>query len=331
MMKPAPRPRVLAAVWLLEGVFLLAAAEVLVAATGLDLKLLAPLLYYQGADLPVHEVSGDVALHYALRPGAKASFDGGRTVAINSLGFRDAERRSEKAPGKFRIVCLGASNTYGAAVSDGETYPAQLEKELNRGRPGRFEVWNEGVSAYVLSQNAVDARKAVERDSPDLLIFQVSNCGRRPFLLHAPYARFFREDPDLYAENLVFPEKSPWWHAALMRRSGFYRALLIAWNRRSMKPTDNACVARNDDFNFDAFRDFYAATKGRVPSVLLFHPGQGVDPRLAALGLPAIDLTRELPAGSGAEFMKIHPPAPVYAWYAKAIAAELRRDGLVPR
>jgi hypothetical protein len=322
--------------WLFAGVVLcdliltLLAAELFIAMTGLDMRLLRPLLYYQGADLAVHRVSEDVARHYELRPGRRAVF-GGRAVSIDSLGFRGPERRARKAPGTFRIVCLGSSNTYGAAVQDQETYPAQLEALLNRGRRGRFEVWNAGVSAYRVSQCAAAARAIVERFAPDLLVFQVNNGGRRPFLSGEPFARFFAQDPDLYAENLRHPAAGGRGHAALMRRWRLYRVAVIAYNRWRLRPDSDPAITEHDDFNMRAFADFAAASGARLPIVLLGNPGGGIDPRLQVPGTRTLELSRELPSGWGPEFRETHPPAHVYAWYAARIAAFLRREGLLPR
>jgi lysophospholipase L1-like esterase len=46
---------------------------------------------------------------------------------LNSLGYRSPELRD----GSIRIVCLGASETFGLYEADGEEYPRQLERDLN--------------------------------------------------------------------------------------------------------------------------------------------------------------------------------------------------------
>jgi hypothetical protein len=346
-MRKAPlSPRVLAVLWIVETSLILAAAEAFVVHARLDMKLLGPLLYYQGAQLPVHQVSSDASLHYALRPGAKAFFEPAQTVTVNSLGYRDKERSARKPPGTFRIVCLGGSNTFGAVVNDDETYPAQLEKELNRGRPGKFEVWNAGVDAYTLLQNVADAKKIAEGYSPDLMIFQLSNCGRRPFLAHEPFERFFREDPGLYAENLRYPRGGgPGWHDRLMRLSGLYRAVVIGINRwRQVVDDPYACNPYNNTRNDAALQGFIASVKERVAVVLLLHPGNDLEPLDTFMrqapgsnlderlkGPPVIDLKRDLQPDSPPDYSLIHPPARVYAWYGKKIAAHLREKKLLPR
>jgi hypothetical protein len=341
------RPASLVFAALAGGAAALAGAEAFVARARLDMTLLGPLLYYQGAQLPVHRVSGSAALHYELRPGAREEDAPSRTVTINSLGFRGPERTVRKPDGTFRVICFGGSNTFGALVGDGETYPARLEAELNRELPGRFEVWNAGVDAYVLMQNAAAAGRALREYSPDLLIFQVSNCGRRPFLAGQPYERYFREDPGLYAENLRWPKAGgPRLHQELMRRSALYRSVVIALNRKIRPGNPFLCNAYNEARNSSALVELAAEAKGTAPAVLLLHPGfnedppgvvrsrppgYALDPELRSSGLPVIDLKGDLSPEQGPEFGLIHPPAPVYAWYAKRIAAHLRDEKLVPR
>lgn len=132
----------------LECLLLLAAAEALVAFTGLDFRLLRELLYYQALFPEAHRVSENVVLHYEHKPLSSAAGRGGVRAAINSLGFRGPEREAAKPAGVKRIICLGSSNTFGAEVGDEETYPAQLQKLLDLRYPGRYEVWNAGVNAY---------------------------------------------------------------------------------------------------------------------------------------------------------------------------------------
>jgi len=52
------------------------------------------------------------------------------------------------ASGKQVILCLGDSVTYGYGVDDGHTYPAELQKAMDRDFPGRFVVLNGGVDGY---------------------------------------------------------------------------------------------------------------------------------------------------------------------------------------
>ncbi len=79
-------------------------------------------------------------------------------IHINNLGFRGPDVATEKSPGTFRVLVLGASSTFGYRNRDAETYPYYLEQTLNerlrnrhRDRPecckavDSFEVLNLGI------------------------------------------------------------------------------------------------------------------------------------------------------------------------------------------
>src|SRR5437016_13078311 len=51
-----------------------------------------------------------------------------RKWKLNSLGYRGPELH----PGRQRIICIGASETFGLYEDEGQEYPRQLERELNR-------------------------------------------------------------------------------------------------------------------------------------------------------------------------------------------------------
>jgi len=96
-------------------------------------------------------------------------------VTTNSIGLRSAEVSPHK--GRYRILVLGDSCTFGLGVENEESYPAQLEKRLNDGadRERRFEVINAGVPAYASWQGA---RYLPERGmtlDPDLVIVCYGN------------------------------------------------------------------------------------------------------------------------------------------------------------
>jgi hypothetical protein len=51
-----------------------------------------------------------------------------------------------------RVLCVGDSFTFGEGLADDEAMPVQLEAELNRAGPGRWEVLNLGVHGYGTDQ-----------------------------------------------------------------------------------------------------------------------------------------------------------------------------------
>jgi hypothetical protein len=289
--------------------------------TGLDMRLLRPLLYYQEAFPELHEPAADPALLYRLKPGARTE-SAGASFGINSLGFRDPPRAARKPPGVVRIVCLGASYMFGALVDDAQTLPRNLEALLNEKFQGRFEVWNAGVSAYNILQEAGYAR-AIERDyEPDLMLFHLNGAGRRAFLPGQPFAPFFRAEPGLYLENLAYV---PWarspWGLRLMAGCALYRAAVILINRRDPQPQPRPDLT--DRLNRESWRSYLASSRPDLPkAILILGGGRWPDP---AGTLAQITLYRgpSVPARLPPEYFLIHPPAPVYRLQAQVAAERL--------
>lgn len=72
----------------------------------------------------------------------------------NRAGFRGREIAVPKPAGRYRIVCLGGSTTYGDSVGDDETYPVRLEEALRGARPELdIEVVNAGVPSYTTAES----------------------------------------------------------------------------------------------------------------------------------------------------------------------------------
>ncbi len=56
------------------------------------------------------------------------------------------DRKSDWRPGaSVRVLCVGDSHTYGAGLPEPESYPAQLQRDLDALIPGRYSVLNLGV------------------------------------------------------------------------------------------------------------------------------------------------------------------------------------------
>ncbi|HPL15164.1 MAG TPA: hypothetical protein PLM53_10880 [Spirochaetota bacterium] len=96
-------------------------------------------------------------LQYRGRPGA-AEFNGFR---LNSRGFKDTEFM-QKPPGRFRILSLGDSQTYGA-VPYADSYMTLVENKLKVSCP-RCEILNMGVP----SAGPVDYLSALLNEGLDL-------------------------------------------------------------------------------------------------------------------------------------------------------------------
>lgn len=144
-----------------SAVIALAVGEVLMRAAGLD-----PAPKQGSFSAKVHRVATGTygeAMGTELRPGASNRItyppDRGREerevrYRINSLGFRDREMQTAKAPGEHRILCLGDSFTFGTGLALEDTWPRLLEGVLTGRRPG-FTTVNLGVYSFnVLQQEA---------------------------------------------------------------------------------------------------------------------------------------------------------------------------------
>jgi hypothetical protein len=254
----------------------------------------------------------------------------GGNVTINELGFRDKSRSPEKPPGVFRIICLGGSNTFGAEVGDEETYPVYLERLLNEGLDRKFEVWNAGVCAYVLSQKVGMARLAIKKYDPDLLIFRHDNGQRRAFLCKADFAGFFEKTPQLYWENLKF---MPSWNNKLLKclfiHSALFRAIAISLNHLGTIPQNNPLYNNESIINESKFVEFYKEYNKKIPIVLMpFEKPSSYAMFNEAIGdIIYLFEKRHLPKEVGPEYFIIHPPAYVYKWYAEVMMKELIRMG----
>jgi hypothetical protein len=88
----------------------------------------------------------------------------------NSRGYRDLERRLEKAPGVCRLVSLGDSFAWGVGVELEDAYPQRLERALTRVRGEPWEV----VNLAKPGMNSVDHLALLEKEglsyAPDAVL-----------------------------------------------------------------------------------------------------------------------------------------------------------------
>lgn len=300
---------------------LAALTELGVKGIGLDLLLMPKLLFYQTALPGLHEPDPDPERLYRLRPNAQDRA-ADLVFRTNSLGFRGPERGAAKPAGVVRVVCLGGSNTFGAKVNDDQTYPAFLESALNARFRGRFEVWNAGLSAAVMRQNVAQAEDILARYDPDVLIFQSLNAGRRAFLPGQDFGPAFREDPELWLENLRFvPFASRAWGRALLRGSALWRVLVVGLNHVQAFPANNTAYA-SDEPNRRKFMEFWRRRHTRLPIVVMDNSGSEPAWPDGVAVLRLFD-RKALPAVPYREYLFIHPPACAYRWYAAVIARHL--------
>ncbi len=92
------------------------------------------------------------------------------TFTINEMG-RGPSPSISKAPGRIRIMAVGASSTYGINNPDDATWPAFLEEELRRRYGSRVEVLNAGRPGYQLEDFLVLFPSQLIRYQPDIVLF----------------------------------------------------------------------------------------------------------------------------------------------------------------
>jgi len=278
-------------------------------------------------------------LIYELKPGMPPQPLWKPAITINAIGLRDAARATVKPAGVFRIICLGGDSTFGPDVTAENTYPALLEKLLDKNYRGSFEVWNAGVPNGTLAYQAAWAREAVTKYSPDLLLFRTGDRGPRAFIRGQQLARYFYANPKLYIENLRFlfvPADSRFYRvlhkSALLRLAEVFCNNLILVNR-------NNPLFNNDGFETDTLNLMYLGNffrqERRVPSLLLLN-ARFPDSELRLISdfsgenLPkTIDCFTDqyLPANATDDYFIKRPPAHVHKWYAECLARELERLG----
>ncbi len=336
--------------------------ELLTRAFDLDLRLMRKTLYYQCSYLPLHRTSGDARRLYELIPGmvvegmpaathpAEVKYRGQIDVSVNALGFRGKAFPPVKKKGTFRIVAFGGSNTFGSSVSDDDTYPAQLQKIFDEKCPGKVEVWNAGILAYVMSQNVAYAEAVVRKYDPDLVILQDTNRGRRAFRYDVTFKELkglFRENRELFIENIppllqqdVAPgEKRRYFvnstisgiHHKLVTASALYRAFcmgvysslgVFTYNKPIAPITEKYIPFWGYNGQIISNRDFDLFAKNhKHKKILLFFLNRfahkiGRDSFRVGGNVAEYTLPSE---GRPPEYQETHPPSYVYTWYAEEL------------
>jgi lysophospholipase L1-like esterase len=106
-------------------------------------------------------------LGYELVPDGRG-IGWGTEVALNSAGFRDREYARAKG-GRYRIVALGDSITFGNRLGAEDTWPEVLERRLGeQGAP--LDVLNLGVPGYDTCQEVAFLEHAGLAYEPDVVV-----------------------------------------------------------------------------------------------------------------------------------------------------------------
>lgn len=126
-------------------------------------------------------LEADDELFWRLRPDVLLPVQSGRYGGRVSNGQRlreDHEIAVPKPAGELRVLCLGASPTYGTGVLLEECFVEVAERELAAAFPGeRIELVNAGVPGYSLFQGLRLLETEGWRYEPDLVVLEFGSSG----------------------------------------------------------------------------------------------------------------------------------------------------------
>lgn len=166
-------------------------------------------------------------LSYSLRPSWSNRAGASRQVSHNALGFRGPETTWAKPEGRFRILCLGGSSTYGhTPSSDAATWPARLEAHLETARPELdVEVINCGDSGWSTFESLSNlAFRGIEL-KPDLILVYHSINDMRAALYQNPAHPEAQPQPDNTHWRNTWREERPSPLEATLEKSRAYQVL----------------------------------------------------------------------------------------------------------
>lgn len=251
---------------LLPAIILVCLAEAVVRLGGLDQPLAGSIFFGNpGQHDPIHQA--DPELFYSLRPNLKTTWQG-RPVTTNHLGLRGPEIGPKQA-NEFRILCLGESSTFGAMVSDEETYAARLEELLNRDRSDRnYRVINAGVSGYTSFQSLKYLERRGLELKPDLVLF---------------YHEINDQLPAEFSDQELYESQTHAWHRALADHLAIYRVMSnavarwkIAKNRRGTSSTPESGsgqrVRVSDEQRRDNLQQLQTLCREHGVGLVIMHP-----------------------------------------------------------
>lgn len=230
----------------------------------------------RGANFASHDPArsmyrADPFMQVVLRPGAEL-IDPEQTFKINRLGFRGPEFEGPKPEGTLRVICVGASTTFGhSAPSDETTWPRLLEGKLREALPGKtIQVINAGVPGYTTFHNLPNLGLRLLPLEPDVVVFYQ---GVNDLAQQAKLAR----DPTGY--RIVRPKRTK--HGVLTQAKESSLLYLVLRNqiqalRRENVPEPKGLESKIDPAGPRAYernlRGMIALTKeaGAVPVLVTF-------------------------------------------------------------
>lgn len=251
----------------------------------------------------------------------------GVEVTTNSDGLRDRSVSRQSSPGVFRIAVIGDSITFGWGVPQEQTYPQQLEAELNRLRPlgpeRTFEVLNFGVGNY----NIADAAAMLEHKAlsyrPDLVIYgafindaELPRVDNHPWWMkHSLFAVWVWGRIDGLLRGLGTREDFQTYYLGLYRESGEGRQLV----HRQLERMSNLCRQAGVPLLVAFLPELHADSEEVFATIQIFYREAS-----RQVGAPFVDLGESLSGESRRRFWvtddDAHPDAKACGLYAAALA-----------
>lgn len=114
----------------------------------------------------------DPVLFWRNRPNLNTTFFG-ENIATNEIGLRTRKGASRNIspehPGTLRIICMGASPTFGWGVAYDKTYSSRLEKLLRNEMRMDAEVINAGMIGHSSYQGKILLKRELAALKPDII------------------------------------------------------------------------------------------------------------------------------------------------------------------
>ena len=163
-----------------QNLLLLVASIVIVAIfaeVALRVVLPAPIVWKH----PQEQYQYDAEISHWLESSQQA-YTHDKLVRTNSVGIRDSEYAAVSTSGVYRILALGDSQTFGNGLELADTWPKQLEANLNQAGKGKaVEVLNAGLPASDTWQHEIILKRLLSIYQPDavVLAFYVNDVVER--------------------------------------------------------------------------------------------------------------------------------------------------------
>jgi lysophospholipase L1-like esterase len=277
-------------------------------------------------------------------------------IRINGYGQRGADYPLEKQAGERRIAVLGDSLTMGQGVKDGETYPAQLQRELTSGDPAgaAARVINAGVNGWSCWHYMRWAQTQLDRYRPDVLVVglflgnDAEPPAPTPTAVGVPLENALRNSA-LYQFSVKQYRQRFWKRVEAIKRgitveqlerkleeyqglqdpSRPLAELQAQWERYGLEPLQSvrqACLEAGVELVILLLPTYPMLQDPGVPPLYAF-----VRERVSALGVPVVECREELRAGGRAAWLpwdEGHLSVAGNAAVARVLARELERLGL---